>query len=366
MNIQMVDLKAEYALLKDEIEPAVLNVLAAAQYIGGPNVRAFEQEVAAYCGVKHAISCASGTDALLLALRACGVGPGDEVITTAFTFVATASTISMTGATPVFVDIDPRTYNLDPGLVEAAITAKTRAVLPVHLYGQPAHLAPLAELCRRHGLHLIEDAAQSFGAEYGGRKSGAYGDIGCFSFYPSKNLGAWGDGGMVVSDDDALAERLRVLANHGSRERYHHSVLGYNSRLDELQAAILRVKLRHLDDFNRRRRRHAHAYNQCFSGSGLVTPFEDGLGLHVFHQYTLQSPRRDAIQAALGAAGCASAIYYPIPLHRQELYAARYSGLVLEQTERATRQVLSLPISPLLGQEQIERIAELVLRAHAA
>lgn len=366
MNIPMVDLKAEYELMRSEIDQATLAALAAAQYIGGPNVRAFEQEAAAYCGVRHAIACASGTDALLLSLRACGVKPGDEVITTPFTFVATASTITLCGARPVFVDIDPRTCNLDPARVEAAITPKTRAIAPVHLYGQPAHLEPLAELCRRHNLRLVEDAAQSFGAEYGGRKSGAYGDLGCFSFYPSKNLGAFGDGGMVITDDDELADEVRVLANHGSRERYHHSALGYNSRLDEIQAAILRVKLKRIDDFNRQRRRAAHAYNARFEGSGLITPHEDGRSLHVFHQYTLQGDRRDAIQAALSAAGIASAIYYPIPLHRQALYADQYAGLSLPVTERVVQKVVSLPMSPLLTEAQIDRVAGVVLAAHQA
>lgn len=366
MNIPMVDLKAEYALLEDELEPALLAALASAQYIGGPNVRAFEQEVAVYCGVRHAISCASGTDALLLALRACGVGAGDEVITTPFTFVATASTVSMCGARPVFVDIDPKTYNIDPASIEAAITPRTRAVVPVHLYGQPADLAPIADVCRRHGLRLIEDAAQSFGAEYGGRKSGAYGDIGCFSFYPSKNLGAFGDGGMVITDDDELGEKLRVLANHGSRVRYHHEVLGYNSRLDELQAAILRVKLKRVDAFNAARRRIAHAYNARLADSGVVTPHEDGKGLHVYHQYTLQSDRRDALQSALTGAGIASAIYYPIPLHRQALYAGQCADLSLPVTEAAAARVLSLPISPMLTDAQIDRVCEVVRAAQTA
>lgn len=360
MNIPMVDLKAEYALLEDELKPAVLTALASAHYIGGPNVRAFEQEVAAYCGVRHAISCASGTDALLLALRACGVGPGDEVITTPFTFVATASTISMCGARPVFVDIDPLTYNLDPSRIEAAITPRTRAVVPVHLYGQPADLDAIAALCRHYGLKLIEDAAQSFGAEYGGRKSGAYGDLGCFSFYPSKNLGAFGDGGMVITDDDTLAERVRMLANHGSRVRYHHDMLGYNSRLDEIQAAILRVKLKRVDAFNQARRRIAHAYNARLAGCGVTTPYEDGKGLHVYHQYTLQSDQRDRLQAALTESGIASAIYYPIPLHRQTLYAESCRDLSLPVAEAMSRRVLSLPISPLLTDAQLDRVCEVV------
>lgn len=364
MHIPMVDLEAEYELLRHELEPAVLATLAGSQYIQGPHVRAFEEEVAAYCGVKYAIACASGTDALLLSLRACDIQPGDEVITTPFTFVASASTISLCGARPVFVDINPRTYNLDPELIEAAITPKTRAIVAVHLYGQPAHLAPMRDLCRRYGLWLIEDAAQSFGAEYGGVKSGAYGHIGCFSFYPSKNLGACGDGGMVVTDDAALAAQVRVLASHGSPVRYRHTVLGYNSRLDEVQAAILRVKLKHVDEFNRLRRRHAQAYTARFAGSGLATPYEDGRGLHVYHQYTLQSGRRDAIGQALAAAGIASAIYYPMPLHRQELYGNQYASITLPVTEQVVQRVISLPISPMLGEEAVDRIAEVVLANH--
>ncbi len=366
MNIPMVDLKAEYELLQDELNPVLLAALAATQYIGGPNVRAFEQEVAAYCGSRHAIACASGTDALLLALRACGIQAGDEVITTAFTFLASASTISLCGARPVFVDIDPLSYNLDPAQVAAAIGPRTRAIVPVHLYGQPARLEPLAALCRQHGLHLIEDAAQSFGADYGGKKSGAYGDLGCFSFYPSKNLGAFGDGGMVVTDDDRLAAQVRVLASHGSRVRYHHEVLGYNSRLDELQAVVLRVKLKRIDEFNRLRRCVAQAYNARFAGSGIVTPHEDGHGRHVFHQYTVQSERRDAIAAALTGAGVGNAIYYPIALHRQELYGQQYAALELPVTERMVQKVISLPISPLLKPNQIDHIADLVLAAHHA
>lgn len=363
MKIPMVDLKAEYELIGRELEEIIRAALVAAQYIGGPNVRAVEEEVAAYCGVRHAIACASGTDALMLALRACGIGPGDEVITTPFTFVATASTISMCGAMPVFVDIDPQTYNLDPAQVEAAITPRTRAIVPVHLYGQPAHLQPLAVLCRKYGLRLVEDAAQSFGAEYGGKKSGAYGDVGCFSFYPSKNLGAFGDGGMVITDDGDLAAQVRLLANHGSSERYHHTVLGYNSRLDEIQAAILRVKLKRVDDFNRRRRRIADAYNIRFAERGLVIPYEDGRGVHVFHQYTLQSDYRDAISAALAVEGIASAIYYPIPLHRQALYVRQYQHITLPVTERIVKKVISLPISPMLAEAQVDRIASIVLKA---
>jgi dTDP-4-amino-4,6-dideoxygalactose transaminase len=352
----MLDLKAEYALLKDEIEPAVTAALAACQYIGGPNVKAFEAEAAAYAGVKHAVSCASGTDALLIALRAIGLGPGDEVITTPFTFVATASTVVMCGAKPVFVDIDPLTFNLDLNQVEAAITPKTRAIVPVHIFGQPVHLAPLQALCDKHGLRLIEDAAQSFGADYAGRKSGAYGDIGCTSFYPSKNLSAFGDGGLMMTDNDSLAAELRVLASHGSRVRYHHHVLGYNSRLDEIQAVILRVKLKRLDQFNNRRIAIADSYNRQLAGL-VETPFADGHGRHVYHQYTILSDRRDAIQKALTDAGIACAVYYPVPLHRQEMFAATHGQVSLPVTESVAQRCLSLPISPMLRDEQIDRIA---------
>ncbi len=362
MNIPMLDLKAEYALLKDEIEPAVCAALAACQYIGGPNVKAFEAEAAAYAGVKHAISCASGTDALLIALRAIGLQAGDEVITTPFTFVATASTVVMCGATPVFVDIDPRTFNLDLAQVEAAITPKTQAIVPVHIFGQPVDLAPLKALCAKHNLKLIEDSAQSFGADYDGRKSGAYGDIGCTSFYPSKNLSTFGDGGLILTDNDKLAAELRVLASHGSRIRYHHHVLGYNSRLDEIQAVILRIKLKRLDDFNARRIAIADFYNRLLDGA-VETPYADGKGRHVYHQYTILSDRRDVIQKALTEAGIACAVYYPVPLHQQEMFAATHGHVRLPVTERTAQRCLSLPISPMLQDAQIEQVAKVIKSA---
>lgn len=362
MNIPMLDLKAEYALLKDEIEPAVCAALAACQYIGGPNVKAFEAEAAAYAGVRHAISCASGTDALLIALRAIGLTAGDEVITTPFTFVATASTVVMCGATPVFVDIDPRTFNLDLAQVEAAITPRTKAIVPVHIFGQPVDLAPLKALCAKHNLKLVEDAAQSFGASYGGRMSGAYGDIGCTSFYPSKNLSAFGDGGLIITDDDQLAAELRVLASHGSRVRYHHHVLGYNSRLDELQAVILRIKLKHLDEFNNRRIAIADFYNRLLAGA-VETPYADGKGRHVYHQYTILSDKRDTIQKSLTEAGIACAVYYPVPLHQQEMFAATHGNVKLPVAERTAQRCLSLPISPMLQDAQVERIADVVRSA---
>jgi dTDP-4-amino-4,6-dideoxygalactose transaminase len=365
MNIPMVDLSAEYALLEAELLPAIESVLASGHYVQGPNVKAFEQEVAAYLGVRHAIGVASGTDALVLALRAAGVTTGDEVITTSFSFFATASAIAMTGATPVFVDIDPATYNLDPANVEAAITSRTRAVLPVHLYGQAADLQPLLATCARHGLRLIEDCAQAMGADYRGRKVGAWGQAACLSFYPSKNLGAFGDGGMVVTDDDAFAARVRLLAAHGSRSRYRHEVLGGNSRLDELQAAVLRVKLRHLDEFNRRRRDHARRYRQALAGLALQLPVEAGFGAHVYHQFTVASDARESIGAALARQGIASAVHYPLPLHRQPLWQAAYAQLHLPRAEHAAQRVLSLPMSPLLAPERIDAVGRAVAGALA-
>ncbi|WP_333839913.1 DegT/DnrJ/EryC1/StrS family aminotransferase [Pelomicrobium sp.] len=363
MNIPMVDLKAEYRELGAEIEQAVGAVLASGHFILGPQVQALEREVAAYLGVKHAVAVASGTDALHLALRAAGVQPGDEVITSAFTFIATAEAISYLGARPVFVDIHPGTFNLDPEGVEAAVTERTRAILPVHLYGQAADMGPILAVARRWGLKVIEDCAQSFGADYQGRKTGALGDAGCFSFYPSKNLGAYGDGGMVVTDDEALAERVRVLRDHGSRVRYHHSVVGYNSRLDELQAAILRVKLQRIDALNARRREAAAGYTARFAGSPIAPPAEAGHGRHVYHQYTVRCARRDAVRDALNQAGIASAIYYPIPLHRQEVYQADYRDLSLPRTEAAAREVLSLPMHPYLTPQQVDRVCATVLAA---
>ncbi len=363
MQIPMVDLQIQYQQLKSEIDAAIAGVLDTSHYILGPQGQAFENEAAAYLGVKHAIGVSSGTDALHLALRAAGLGPGDEVITSPFTFIATAEAIAYVGATPVFVDIDPHSFNLDPELVRRAITARTRAVLPVHLFGQPADLAPLKELCAARGLLLIEDCAQSFGATYAGRQTGGWGALGCFSFFPSKNLGCYGDGGMIVTDDDQLAEQVRMLRNHGSKVRYHHDIIGYNSRLDELQAAILRVKLRHIDRFNDLRRDNAHYYSTRLAECGVTPPFEDGKGVHVYHQYTILADRREALQQALTAAGCASAIYYPIPLHRQAVFAASCASLSLPVSEAVATRCLSLPIYPELSQAQMDRVIKAIREA---
>lgn len=360
MNIPMVDLKTQYENIRDEIEKGLHEVLESSYFIMGPNVSSLEEEVAAYCGVKHAVGVASGTDALHLALRGAGIGEGDEVITTPFTFIATAEAISYVGAQPVFVDIDPCTFNIDTSLIEKAITGRTKAIMPVHLFGQPADLNPIVALCKKHGLKLIEDCAQSFGADYEGKKTGTFGEFGSFSFFPSKNLGCYGDGGMIITNDDMAAEEVKVYRNHGSRQRYHHSVIGYNSRLDEMQAVILRVKLKYIEEYNRRRRENAARYTERLKDAGVIPPFEDGKGVHVYHQYTILSEERDAIQKALSDAGIASAIYYPIPLHQQEVYKEIYSSTSCPVSETTAARVLSLPMYPELGEEQIDRVCSII------
>jgi dTDP-4-amino-4,6-dideoxygalactose transaminase len=358
--IPMVDLKTQYHRLKADIDAAVAEVLENTQFILGPNVKALEQETAGYLGVPHAISCASGTDALHLALAAAGIGPGDEVITSAFTFIATAEAIAYVGATPVFVDIDPQTWNIDPARIEAAINECTRAVLPVHLFGQPARTDVLTALCEKHGLLLVEDCAQSFGADVDGVQTGAIGELGCFSFFPSKNLGCFGDGGLITTRSDEFAERILALRNHGSHVRYHHDMIGYNSRLDEIQAAILRVKLRHIDEFNEGRRRVAHRYNDLLAGTGIVTPHEDRHGRHVFHQYTLLSERRDEIMRALQARQIACAVYYPIPLHRQKAFEGQCDHVSLPVTEDVASRCFSLPIYPEMPDEHIVTVTDVI------
>jgi dTDP-4-amino-4,6-dideoxygalactose transaminase len=360
--IPMVDLNTQYHNLKEEIDTAVLGALESGQFILGPNVSAFEQEAARYLGANHAVAVASGTDALHLALLAAGIGPGDEVITSTFTFIATAEAIRYVGATPVFVDIDSRTFNIDPPLIEQAITPRTRAVIPVHLFGQPAHLREITQICDRHGLLLIEDCAQSFGATVDGRKTGTYGTAGCYSFFPSKNLGCYGDGGLVVCQTDDMADRLRVLRNHGSRQRYHHDIIGYNSRLDEIQAAILRVKLKRIDEFNEGRRRVASLYNELLWDM-VQTPLIDGNGLHIYHQYTVMTNHRELLMARLSQAGIASAIYYPIPLHRQTVFADDYTDAILPVAEHVASRCMSLPIYPEMPEESIRLVAETISEA---
>ena len=357
--IPMVDLKDQYYRLKSEIDAQIQDVLENTHFILGPNVQAFEQEAADYLGVKHAIGCASGTDALHLALLAAGVGPGDEVITSAFTFIATAEAIAYVGATPVFVDIQPDTLNIDPACIEAAVTDKTRAILPVHLFGHPADMAAIDAIAEKHDLLVIEDCAQSFGARHEKGMTGAISLAGCHSFFPSKNLGCYGDGGMITTPADEMAHKLKMLRNHGSEKRYYHDFIGYNSRLDEMQAAILRVKLRYMDEFNSNRRRVAHKYRELF-GDLVTVPHEADYGTHVYHQYTILSERRDDIMTALQSAEIACAIYYPVPLHQQKAFADLCRSSSLPVTEDVAGRCLSLPVFPELDDARLERIGATV------
>ncbi|MDD5712317.1 MAG: DegT/DnrJ/EryC1/StrS family aminotransferase [Smithellaceae bacterium] len=360
--IPMVDLKRQYRTIKAEIDAAVGDVLTGAQFILGPNVTALEEEVAAYHGVPCAIGVASGTDALLLALNACGVGEGDEVITTPFTFIATAEVASLLKAKPVFIDIRPDTFNMDPALVEAKITKKTKAIVPVHLFGHPADMDPLLELAARYNLKIIEDCAQAFGAVYKGRKIGTMGDCGAFSFFPSKNLAGYGDGGMIITKDEQLAATIRILRNHGSEKRYYHKMIGYNSRLDEIQAAIIRVKLKRIDAYNEGRRANARAYCAAIKAADVVLPVEAEGCRHVYHQFTLKVKNRDRLQQVLQEKGIASAVYYPVPLHRQEAFGGM-SDIVLPHAEACAAQVLSLPMFPELTAEEILMISDAINHA---
>lgn len=361
--IPMVDLQRQYQDLKSEMDHALQNVLNQGQFILGPEVTALEGEVAAYHGVPFAAGVASGTDALLLALRASGIGAGDEVITTPFTFIATAEVISLIRAIPVFVDIEPDTFNLDPGKIERKITKRTRAIIPVHLFGHPADMEPILELARRYRLKIIEDCAQAFGAAYHGKKVGAMGECGCFSFFPSKNLAGYGDGGMIITRDEETVDRIRMLRNHGSKQRYHHHLLGYNSRLDELQAAIIRVKFRRIDAFNAARRRHADLYRAVIGQEDVILPLERPGCRHVYHQFTLRSKFRDRIMASLQDRGVASAIYYPVPLHRQEVFRADAAGVQLPCADACAGEVLSLPMFPELREEEIRLIGDIINHA---
>jgi dTDP-3-amino-3,4,6-trideoxy-alpha-D-glucose transaminase len=360
--IPPIDLKRQYASIKDEVEAAVTRVLEGGWYILGEEVTAFEHEFAAYCAVAHAVGVGSGTDALHLALAACGVGSGDEVITVSHTAVATVAAIELAGARPVLVDIDPTCYTLDPDRLEAAITRRTRAVIPVHLYGCPADLGPIMEIAQRHDLFVVEDCAQAHGAAYQGRKVGSWGHVAAFSFYPTKNLGACGDGGMVTTNDPELAERVRLLRQYGWRERYVSNVRGLNSRLDELQAAILRVKLRHLGEWNEGRRRLARLYDERLAGSGVVTPHEPEDAVHVYHLYVVRHPRRDELRASLRGQGIGSLIHYPVPVHLQPAYRdLGYQAGDFPSTEAAAREVLSLPLYPKLREAEVTAVADAVI-----
>ncbi|HEY7411649.1 MAG TPA: DegT/DnrJ/EryC1/StrS family aminotransferase [Vicinamibacteria bacterium] len=358
--VPMVDLRAQLARIRGEVEEALARVVSSTQFIGGEECARFEEEFAAYCGVRHAVGVANGTDALILALRAFGVGPGDEVITVANTFIATGEAILLVGARPAFVDVEEDTATLDPRALEKALTPRARLVLPVHLYGHPADMAPIRAFAARHGLPVLEDAAQAHGAELEGRRAGALGDAACFSFYPAKNLGAYGDAGMVVTDDGAFAQRVRQIGNHGAgAHRYDNVVLGTNSRLDALQAAVLRVKLRHLDAWNAERRRVVSAYHAALAAvPGLVLPRERAGARSAWHLYTVRTPERDALQAHLKERGIATAVHYPRPIHLQPaLAAAGGRAGDLPVSERLSREVLSLPLYPELDQDAVTRIA---------
>jgi dTDP-4-amino-4,6-dideoxygalactose transaminase len=359
-SVPMVDLKAQLARIRPEVDAAVARVLDTTQFIHGEDCRLLEKEFAAFCGVPHAVAVANGTDALLLALRAYGVGPGDEVVTVANTFIATGEAILLNGARPIFVDVDPDTYTMDPTALEAAITPRTRLVLPVHLYGHPAPMAAINRIAARRGLPVLEDAAQAHGAEEGGRRAGSLGHAACFSFYPAKNLGAYGDAGMVVSSDAAFVARVRQMANHGAgAHRYDNLVVGTNSRLDTLQAAILRIKLRHLPQWDEERRERVRAYSDALRDvPGVRLPRECYGSRSAWHLFTIRVPERDALQAHLEAQGIASAVHYPRPIHLQPAMAAA-GGRVgdLPVSEQLSREVLSLPLYPELPLADVRRIA---------
>jgi dTDP-4-amino-4,6-dideoxygalactose transaminase len=359
-TIAMVDPAGEYRALKSEIDEAVGRVLASGRYVLGPEGEALEKELAAFTGAAHGVGVNSGTDALHLALLAAGVGPGDEVIVPAFTFFASAEAVSYTGARPVFADIDLATFNLDVPSLQKRISAKTKAVIAVHLFGQCADLAGIARICKDEKLILVEDCAQSLGADYEGKPGGSWGGFGCYSFYPTKNLGAAGDAGLITTGDREHDATLRMLRHHGSRQTYRHERVGWNSRLDELQAAVLRVKFRHLAKFNDARARVAAQYRKDLAGTSIDLPAEHGRGRHAYHQFTIRSERRDAIREGLAARGIASSIFYPMPLHKQPAYEPANPGLSLPACEEAARTVLSLPIHPLLDDASVARVCEAV------
>ncbi|MDB5883925.1 MAG: erythromycin biosynthesis sensory transduction protein eryC1 [Polaromonas sp.] len=354
MNIPFLDLGAAYRELQSEIDAAVARSMASGYYIGGTEVESFEEEFATYCGSTYALGVANGLDALHLALRAMDVGPGDEVIVPSNTYIATWLAVSQCGATPVPVEPDARTYNIDPALIEAAITPRTKVILPVHLYGQPADMDPILVIARKHGLRVLEDGAQAHGARYKGKRLGAHGDAVAWSFYPGKNLGAMGDGGTVTTNDPQIADRIRVLRNYGSRVKYVNEVQGYNSRLDPLQAAILRVKLAKLDEWNARRNAIAQRYQQGLVDTGLTLPHVPEWAEPVWHLYVVQSPQRDALQQALTEHGVGSLIHYPIPPHLQQAYStAGWAQGAFPLAERMASQVLSLPIGPQMQPDQV-------------
>lgn len=359
-QIQMVDTKNQYLKIKSEVDSAIQSVIDSSQFIQGPAVKEFESNVAEYLGCAHAIGCASGTDALQIAMMAIGIEPGDEIITTPFTFVATTETIALLGAKPVYVDIDSKTFNINTDKIEERITPKTKAIMPVHLYGQPAEMNSIMDIAKKRGLYVIEDAAQALGADYQGKKVCTIGDISCISFYPSKNLGAFGDAGMLTTDSNELAEKIRMITSHGSKRKYYHEILGVNSRLDSMQAAILNVKLKYLDMYCDARIEAAGKYNSRFEGK-ISPPFIVENVKHIYHQYSIRVKNRDAMQNFLKEKGIPSMIYYPVPLHLQQAYRYDYKLGDFPVTEEIAADIISLPIHTELTDDQIDLIAGKVL-----
>ena len=361
-SIPLMDMVAQYHSIQGEIDEAIRQVLEAGQFILGPNVAALEKEIATYLGVERGVGVASGTDALLIAMRALEIGVGDEVIVPSYTFFATAGAVLLAGATPVCVDVEPQYYTIDVKQIPARITPRTKAIIPVHLYGHPADMTAVMEIARAYGLKVIEDNAQAFGAEHDNRKTGSIGDVACLSFFPSKNLGGCGDGGMIVTNDDAVADRVRMLRAHGWRKKYFPEMLGYNSRLDELQAAILRVKLRHLDDWNQRRRYLAGRYNERFDGTGIQLPSEARDARHVYHLYVVEVEERERVQLELKEQGIPTAVYYPQPLHlAAPLAPYGYRAGDFPVSERASERTLSIPFYPEMTEDQLNTVADKVL-----
>lgn len=365
MKIPFGNLKRQYEQLREQIDTATQEVYESGWFILGQQVQRFEANFAQYCGAKYAVGVGSGTEALHLALIACGVQPGDEVITVANTCVPTLSAVSFAGAVPVFVDIDEKTFTINPALIEERITPKTKAILPVHLYGQCADMDAILDIARQYGLVVVEDCAQAHGSQYKGRMAGTMGDAGAFSFYPSKNLGAFGDGGLVLTNDENLAQTVVKLRNYGQEKRYHHSIKGFNSRLDELQAAILKAKLPYLDAWNQRRREIARRYQEAFSEVGICCPLEAGDRFHAYHLYVLRVPQRDRFQQLLEENAIATIIHYPIPVHLQESYSeCRVQGKYLPLTEQLAGEIVSLPLYPELTDEEVDYIIKTVLEAY--
>ncbi|MGB9617360.1 MAG: DegT/DnrJ/EryC1/StrS family aminotransferase [Desulfomonilaceae bacterium] len=370
-TVPLLDLKAQYRQIRDEVRDAVDRVMESQQFILGPEVQALEQEIAAYCGCRYAVGVSSGTDALIASLMALGVGPGDEVITTPFSFFATVGAIVRLGATPVFVDIHPRDFNINANEIEAMVTKRTKAIIPVHLFGQMADMSSIMETADKHGIPIVEDAAQAIGSECQGKRAGSFGAAGCFSFFPSKNLGGFGDGGLVATNDEALAQRLRIIRNQGADPKYYHKALGGNFRLDALQAAVLRVKLKYLDAWTEGRRANASYYTKRFTELGLtdgyIAPPPIVRERHVFNQYVIRARDRDALRSFLAEHGVSTEIYYPLPLHRQECISkAVFARAALPESEKAASEVLALPIYPELSDDDKEYVVQLIAHFYRA